>query len=661
MVVGQWLFIPLWILAPCAAFLLIACSYRILLALIAIGGIFIIGAGSLESISVSFAVIIMSSAAFWRLRNASVRIPSITCFPFQSKTILLFTVYCILTTAAFFFVWSARTTATSLGPWEELSPAFLVLFFLGATFLFSAVSQFNEWMIRLALIIHTLMATTLALIIYPLGYGFDPFLHHATQEHIVLTGSINPIPLIYSGHYAVMVFTSKITGFPVAFLDSMLVPLLAGIAVPLACYHALKEFLNGSSARRMRVLLLALAVPYPYIIITTPWSFALVLVALSLCLFLASCGRSSRQHLLDCWIFSSAAFFVHPLAGIPALFFAASATIFPVMRTWQLQLRVWLTGIWLLLGSVLLAGALAVYAIINNEFAIFFGLKVVDWIAPILPSSRFNILLDPTYLWSSIVFLSVGVLSIFGAFALYRHGGWRKDVAIVVSAAALATLGNAFIMRNFISFSSLISYERDDYSERLIHLALLFLFPLSAYGISLLVKQWSESAQRPLTSLFFTLLAGGIIAAGLYLSYPRNDAFASYHGTTVSASDIEAVRWIHNDSKGKDYAVLANQVSAAAAIREYGFYRYYPTQQGEQFYYSIPASSRLHNYFTKMASRPEARIIEDVRTVVPVSTVYFILHDYEPRFKIIANLASQFAAREQSFNDSAIRVFVYEK
>lgn len=616
--------------------------------------------GSINAFSTSIAIVVLSCTAFVKMRLIAFRLPVLSCERPTRSSIALYCLYCALIAVAFVLIVGSRTTASSLGPWEELPSVFLAFFFLASALLFSAAHRLNGWMIQSALVIHTLMATTLALIMYPLGYGFDPFLHHAAEKHIATYGSISPLPLIYGGHYAFMVFVSKISGLPVALLDQMLVPLLVG-AAPLACWVALKRLVNGSDATRARVILLALAVPYPYIIITTPWSFAILLVLLLVCRFVCSFENSSRISLFDLWLFTFAVFFVHPLAGIPAFFFTSTATLLFYAKKLAPRIQTWFAAAWLLFGSFALALALTLYAAINHEFTIHWMMQSLDWSRLNVFSSRFDALLDPTYLWSLLSLLVVIILASCSVYALIRCGTWRKNIALISLVAAIITLGNAFILRYFIAFSSLVSYERGDYSERLVHLAILFIFPLAAFSVARFAEQFEKPLQLHLVTLFITLLAAGIITAGLYLSYPRNDAFASYHGVTVSAADSDAVRWIHNDAKESEVAILANQVSAAAAIREYGFYRYYSMKSGEQFYYSIPASSQLHAYFMQMASRPEPRVIDSVRALLPVSVVYFILHDYEPRFELVADIAARFAVREQSFGDGAVRVFVYEQ
>ena len=61
----------------------------------------------------------------------------------------------------------------------------------------------------------------------------------------------------------------------------------------------------------------------------------------------------------------------------------------------------------------------------------------------------------------------------------------------------------------------------------------------------------------------------------MYLSYPRFDHYHNSRGFSVGRADINAVRWINDHAENDDYIVLANQQVSAAAIREFGFKKYF--------------------------------------------------------------------------------------
>ena len=59
--------------------------------------------------------------------------------------------------------------------------------------------------------LHLLLTFSVANIIFPLGFGFDPFIHQATEKHILDFGFILPKKLYYIGQYVLVGFLSKIS------------------------------------------------------------------------------------------------------------------------------------------------------------------------------------------------------------------------------------------------------------------------------------------------------------------------------------------------------------------------------------------------------------------------------------------------------------------
>ncbi|MBI4281422.1 hypothetical protein HY625_01235, partial [Candidatus Uhrbacteria bacterium] len=97
----------------------------------------------------------------------------------------------------------------------------------------------------LLLFLLTFLTLSISLFIFPLGSGFDPFIHQATEKIIAATGTITPKPLYYIGQYTLVVFLSKILGISVAWVDKLLVPLLASILLP----WSIGSWLNRKFAR----------------------------------------------------------------------------------------------------------------------------------------------------------------------------------------------------------------------------------------------------------------------------------------------------------------------------------------------------------------------------------------------------------------------------
>lgn len=278
--------------------------------------------------------------------------------------------------------------------------------------------------------------------------------------------------------------------------------------------------------------------------------------------------------------------------------------------------------------------------------------------SPSLFLSRFSGPLDFTYLWIRIAPFAV---LLAGIFLCIREKITLNRKLAFCGASGLVFL-NGLLTTGFIDFPSLISYERAAYSDRLFFLSLLFWLPwASIAGAQLFKKLYTRS--HPL-ALFVTLLVAGSITASLYASYPRNDAFTSYHGYTVSAADIETVHTIHADADTKDFIVLSNQVTASAAIKEYGFKQYFPVTINNKeellFYYPIPTSSPLYDAYMHMLSTPNRSIMTSAMERVGVNRAYFVIHGYEEHYASLIEKTSRVADASFTRGSGTITIFRFD-
>jgi len=131
-----------------------------------------------------------------------------------------------------------------------------------------------------------------------------------------------------------------------------------------------------------------------------------------------------------------------------------------------------------------------------------------------------------------------------------------------------------------------------------------FLIPLAVTPAYVLLKKLRASARPFFAVVTVCALAGGLTAS-LYLSYPRNDAYVPSHSYTLADTDIAVARFIEEDARGMPHVVLANQVTASAAIAEFGFKTYYTVPDvGAVFYYPLPSGSPLVKEYTAMMRAP---------------------------------------------------------
>ena len=147
--------------------------------------------------------------------------------------------------------------------------------------------------------------------------------------------------------------------------------------------------------------------------------------------------------------------------------------------------------------------------------------------------------------------------------------------------------------------------------------------------------------------------------SSFYLTYPREDAYASSHGYNVSEADIQAVHLIEELAENKPYIVLANQSVSAAAIQEIGF-RYY----GNLFFYPIPTGNLLYQKFLEMNERPDREIAREALELVPmhgdVDTLFYIVNDYWWQAPRLIETSKTIANDWRSVGGGAVHVFRFD-
>ena len=175
----------------------------------------------------------------------------------------------------------------------------------------------------------------------------------------------------------------------------------------------------------------------------------------------------------------------------------------------------------------------------------------------------------------------------------------------------------------------------------------------------LLERIFTQNLFFKLSAAFFLVC---LITSALYFSYPRYDSFFNSRGYSVSETDIAAVNWINGASQ-KDYIVLANQQVSAAALKQFGFKKYYSTADGnELFYYPIPTSSLLYQYYLDMVyKKPNQKTMSAAMTLAGVNEGYFILNKYWFAFPKILDEAKYSADSWTEFGAGQVYVFKYGK
>jgi hypothetical protein len=164
-----------------------------------------------------------------------------------------------------------------------------------------------------------------------------------------------------------------------------------------------------------------------------------------------------------------------------------------------------------------------------------------------------------------------------------------------------------------------------------------------------------ENMPRKIVAMWLILIVSGSLAS-LYLSYPRFDDYANSHGYATSKADILAVRFIEQDARGKNYIVLANQQVSAAALREFGFNRYY----NNLFYYPIPTGGLLYQYYLALVKEPNLATISAAAELAGVKRVYVVINEYWWQAKRLIAELDLIAGEHQVINGGKDHVFRFD-
>lgn len=548
--------------------------------------------------------------------------------------------YIVLTIIHFVITAHSATVESVLGPWDILPVSFFALYFtrtlLVLTLFLTGVPAYISLPISS---LHCFTAFSLFQILFPLNYGFDPFIHQATESIIAKNGVVTPLQPYYIGHYTLVVFLAKTLHIAVSNIDKWIVPIFASLTIPSFIYHAL----NGKKIRDLFLIATPLIFSFAAIISPTPWGLAFTfftLTSLSIYTFLS---RPNIIHAILALILAIFTTLIHPLAGLPALgffFISLGLWLFFNYEKYRLLSSIFTTLAFLTTSLILPAsfyinslrsGGLSVTLGFNNGFT-----SVIRLVTSFLPSlpSRFNAPLDFVYMLNEATPLIITIFAVGGIYFLFTH---LKNVWRVITTSYIITctaiIFSMIVLSSFFQFEGLVNYEQSAYIERLSPLVVALLLPLVILGASHYIDYIIDRRRSLQTLILFIVLSTSMTAA-IYISYPKRDAFAAYHGYSVSIHDINAVRWIHGNGEGKNYVVLSNQMVAAAAVGEYGFLKYYDINRNGKseniFYYPIPTTSPLQGYFMDFLTNPSADIISAVKYLTSAEYVYVVITDYEP-------------------------------
>ena len=442
-----------------------------------------------------------------------------------------------------------------------------------------------------------------------------------------------------------MVWLHHLTNISIFILDIWLVPVLTSLTIP---YLALKLFAKHHW-KSLTIIIGYLSLPFLSLHLTTPHN---LVIFLSLIVVLLALKKDTSPFTILMPALASA--LTHPLIGIPTVLFATAYILFQKYQRkiiWVVLLGLQsLTVPMLFILNNIRSGAGAptlsnpIYAL-QSFFALF---SLPYWYERVAPLH-----LQMLYSYERLIPL---LLVCFALIGLWQKR--REQRYILYITTSIGFVASAWLIRSWIVFPDVVNYEQRDFPLRLVKAAGLFLFPLAVIGFATCIEK--ITALQKLQA-FVPFALGGVLMVTLYLTYPQVNAKVHFPGFNVTSADIEAVHVIAQQEEVGSYIVLSNQLTAAAALKEYSFQTYHQTTDGsEHFYYAIPTGGKLYNEYLKFLYEGQKRTyIESAMNYAQVNTAYVLVSDFWKNAEAIIDNAKETADSTEQIQNGNITILRY--
>lgn len=594
-----------------------------------------------------------------KIREPKVNVPEPTRISFLSFA--AGAGFILLEFAALFLLVRSGTSSALRSPWERVPPEFFLVFFLSSLGLLLLLGEKRKNISKNILTMaHAALIFSAALLVFDVGFGFDPFVHRATESYILEHGTITPKTPYYAGEYALMVFLARTSFISISWINKLLLPILAAVSLPfLALWAAVARTREKSTIYRLAPLapFALLLFPLSSFISTTPAGLANLFLIFML--FSAMSGTGAGKGIPAAAVFATASLVTHPLSGIPAFIFLALLLLSKIKaKKWRFALSTAAAAISSLLiplTFVILSyfgragGILKLDEIWKTNFLSLFPIPQVPF--------RFNFFLDIAYLYSQNLWIIVILSAVSGYFLLKKWAPSASNSPFILG--SFAVFVNSILLSSLVSFPALIDYEQGAYAARLREISMLFLLPLCIFGVSWF---YERAKINRATHLFALLLLPAMMTAAVYFTYPRTDKYDSTHGYNTSGSDINAVASIEADAQGQKYIVLSNQALGAAALQEFGFRDFYDTAKGPAYFYSVPTGGPLYPYYLKMVyEEPSREIMREAMELAGVKTGYIAISHYWTDARALTEKLSAIADKELVVDGGKIYIYRFER
>jgi len=575
---------------------------------------------------------------------------------------ILALLYLLSALVCFFLLAQGQTVESIQTPWAVVSNQFFIFYFLSTAILVTYLFNSAQTKLPLTLlVIHTFLSSSVALIVYKIGYGFDPFIHQATEKIIAQTGTITPTPFYYLGQYGLVIFLNKLTTLNIELIDRLLVPVLFALTVPLSIFYVLSHWLEKNYA--LVLSLLVLVIPFSGFIMTAPQNLANLFFIITIFLSLLYFRNQIKVWLL--YLLALATLAIHPLAGLPLLIVVILLNLFKLLYYSYIKY-------------------ISLYFLAGLVFILFLPLAFIlngSEIIPNLPTlhradfawfgwvDKFDLPLNLVYLINLNKIVIVSLIILIGLIYIAKNKLLKNNAGYLM--ASFVIFADFIIVKYFLTFPDLRDFDKDPFVNRLALLTFYILLPFFLIGLYWLIKKFWTNPPMSLRGIrrygrkdvcariFLIFILAGTLTISLYLSYPRVNQYEPAKFFSLSASDIKTVNSIEQSAQ-PEHIVLANQMVGVAAIKEFGFKKYY----NNQFYYSMPMGTprTFYDYYLEMIYEgAKKETMTKAMTEAGVTESYFVLNKYWRNSEKIKGQAAESADKVYEIDEGKIWIFKYTR
>jgi len=583
---------------------------------------------NLSNLAISISLIIAPLFLGLRLmkRPLILKFSRVKIYPIIFVKLILLFIYVFLIYQQYTYILSKVVVVSINSPWQVLSSNIFLSYGLSTLVLMPILLMSKKKINLLLLSIHYLFSFSVIILIFKLGFGYDPCLHQASEKLMFNTGTFLPKPFYYIGQYSLVVFLAKIFNQSVGFFDKLLVPIIAAMSLPIVIFQSLKDNFNLRNKTIFLAILLFLLIPFSNFTYTTPQSLANIFVLIIIFLSISFINEKIKSF-WPLFILALATCFVHPLSGLPIMLFIILLWIFYRLRGGNIIKNIfkntffWITA---LVSCFALPIAFWIYSLIRKlDLSSLEQMTSSSLLQNLAPSHifwpRFVDIFDLIYLYAANINLMILLVGIVGLIFVIFYKQLKNYFIYLIM---------FFIL--IINYSIVISYIKfpflSVFSERIFDLSFYFLLPFFMIGLILFLKNISKYKHifKPAIFILFSIL----LTISFYLSYPRVDKYENFHGYSLSETHLKTVNYIEDNYSHQDYIVLSDQTLGAAVIKNYGFKKYY----GSEFYYSLPTKIKdnIYSDFLEMTKeetdKQKAALSAAEKT--GVNLVFVVLNDY---------------------------------